>query len=432
MNPITIAVLFGGLLLFMLAGVPLAFSIFGISTVALSVFTQLPVWQLIQRFLGGIDSFVLTAIPFFLLVGNIMNEAKITDRIIRVAAVLVGRAPGGLAQINVLDSLMFGGISGSAVADVSGLGTITIPAMIKEGYPTSFSVAITVLTSVLGQIIPPSLIMIIYASTASVSIQALFIAGIVPGVLFAVTMMVVCYVYAVKYNWPREERCTWPKFKQALKDALPVLAVPVIIMGGVLGGVFTATESAAVAVVYCIFVSIYGIKTLTWKDMVPILIKTAKGTATSLLCIGAASAFGYLVAFFRTSAFVSDMMNSMHMTQTGYVLFVTVLFLILGCFMDATPAICIFVPIILPAGLALGMHPVHIGLIVCLVLAFGMVTPPYGLCLLLGCQIAQIEPQKTFKDLFVLLSAVLVTYIIIVLLPDFVLWLPNLLVPKFM
>ena len=139
MNPITIAVLFGGLLLFMLAGVPLAFSIFGISTVALSVFTQLPVWQLIQRFLGGIDSFVLTAIPFFLLVGNIMNEAKITDRIIRVAAVLVGRAPGGLAQINVLDSLMFGGISGSAVADVSGLGTITIPAMIKEGYPTSFS-----------------------------------------------------------------------------------------------------------------------------------------------------------------------------------------------------------------------------------------------------------------------------------------------------
>ena len=431
MNPIAIAILLGGMIVFMLLGIPLAFSIFGISTVVLTLFTRLPPWQLIQRFLGGVDSFVLTAIPFFLLCGNIMNSGKITDKLIELAMTLVGHIRGGLAHVNVLVSLLFGGVSGSAVADTSGIGTVLIPSMIKKGYTKSFSVAVTATSSVLGQIIPPSLIMIIYASTANASVQALFIAGILPGILFALAMMLVSYVYALIYDYPREEKRFFHDFLHAVKESFLVLLMPVIIIGGVLSGVCTATESAVIAVIYSLIITLFVTKTLTFKDLIPLFIDTAKGTATSLLCIGAASSFGYLVSYFRTSVYVQQMMEAMQLGQIGYILFVTMLFMVLGCFMDATPAIAIFVPIVLPAGLALGLHPVHIGMIICLVLALGMVTPPYGLCLLLGCQIAKIEPQKTFKDLFIMLGAVIVVYFIVVLLPDLVLWLPRLLVPKY-
>ena len=333
--------------------------------------------------------------------------------------------------MNVLVSLLFGGVSGSAVADTSGIGTVLIPSMIKKGYTKSFSVAVTATSSVLGQIIPPSLIMIIYASTANASVQALFIAGILPGILFALAMMLVSYVYALIYDYPREEKRSFHDFLHAVKESFLVLLMPVIIIGGVLSGVCTATESAVIAVIYSLIITLFVTKTLTFKDLIPLFIDTAKGTATSLLCIGAASSFGYLVSYFRTSVYVQQMMEAMQLGQIGYILFVTMLFMVLGCFMDATPAIAIFVPIVLPAGLALGLHPVHIGMIICLVLALGMVTPPYGLCLLLGCQIAKIEPQKTFKDLFIMLGAVIVVYFIVVLLPDLVLWLPRLLVPKY-
>ena len=431
MNPVAIMVLLGGMIFFMLLGIPLAFSIFGISTVVLALFTRLPVWQLIQRFLGGVDSFVLTAIPFFLLCGNIMNSGKITDKLIELCMTLVGHIRGGLAHVNVLVSLLFGGVSGSAVADTSGIGTVLIPAMEKKGYTKSFTVAVTATSSVLGQIIPPSLIMIIYASTANASVQALFIAGVLPGLLFALAMMLVSYVYALKYDYPREEKRSFRDFLHALKESILVLIMPVIIIGGVLSGVCTATESAVIAVVYSLIITLFVMRTLTFKDLIPLFINTAKGTAASLLCIGAASSFGYLVSFFRTSTYVQQLMTAMHLGQGGYIFFITVLFLVLGCFMDATPAIAIFVPIVLPAGLALGMHPIHVGIIISLVLALGMVTPPYGLCLLLGCQISGIEPQKTFKDLFVMLGAVLAVYFLVVFFPDLLLWLPRLLVPKY-
>ena len=285
MNPIAIAILLGGMIVFMLLGIPLAFSIFGISTVVLTLFTRLPPWQLIQRFLGGVDSFVLTAIPFFLLCGNIMNSGKITDKLIELAMTLVGHIRGGLAHVNVLVSLLFGGVSGSAVADTSGIGTVLIPSMIKKGYTKSFSVAVTATSSVLGQIIPPSLIMIIYASTANASVQALFIAGILPGILFALAMMLVSYVYALIYDYPREEKRSFHDFLHAVKESFLVLLMPVIIIGGVLSGVCTATESAVIAVIYSLIITLFVTKTLTFKDLIPLFIDTAKGTATSLLCI---------------------------------------------------------------------------------------------------------------------------------------------------
>jgi len=420
-----------GLMGLMLLGVPLAFSIFISSASALVIFTDLPFWQIMQRFFAGVDSFVLTAVPFFLLAGNLMNSGKITDKLINLASVLVGHIRGGLAHINVVTSLFFGDISGSAVADASGEGTIIIPAMVKKGYTKSFTVAITATSAVLGQIIPPSLIMIIYASCAGVSVQALFIAGIIPGILFAISMMIVSYIYAVKYNYPREEKKTLKDFWFAIKNSFLVLLMPLIIMGGVLSGICTATESAVIAVVYSLIITLFVDKTLTFKDLVPIFTDTAKSTATILFCIGSASTFGYLLAYFRANDMVLKLMTDFNFSTNGYIVFIVVLFFILGCFMDATPAIYIFVPIVVPTGMALGMNPVHLGIIICLVLAFGMVTPPYGLCLLIDCQIAKINPKESFKDIFVMLIGVTIVLLLIIFWEDFILFLPRILVPKY-
>lgn len=431
MNALPIILLFVIMIVLMLLGLPLAFSLFFSSVVVVAACTDLPFLQLIQKMFAGVDSFVLTAIPFFMLAGNLMNSGKITDKLINLASTVVGHMRGGLAHINVLVSLLFGGVSGSAVADTSGVGGILIPAMQAKGYPKSFTVAVTSTSSVLGQIIPPSLIMIIYASTSGASVQALFIAGVLPGIILALTMMGVSYYYAVKYDYPREEKKSFKDFLMALKDSALVLIMPLIIIGGVLTGICTATESAVVAVVYSLIITLFVDKTLTVADLKPIFIQTAKGSATSLFCIAGAGAFGYLMAYFKVSALVQQMIVGMNMSQWQYILFTIILFFFLGCFMDATPAISIFVPIVVPAGIALGLNPTHLGIIICLVLAIGMVTPPYGLCLLIGCQISGIEPQKTFKDIGVMLGAVMITLVIILLLPDVILWLPRLICPKF-
>ncbi len=429
MTPILI--LLFGMLIFMFLGVPLAFAILGISTIVFVVFTDISFWQIIQRFFSGIDSFVLTAIPFFLLAGNIMNSGKITDKLMDLASALVGHIRGGLAHINVLVSFLFGGVSGSAVADTSGIGAMIIPAMVKRGYSPEFTVAVTATSSVLGQIVPPSLIMIIYAATANTSVQALFIAGVVPGVLFALVMMIVSYIYAVKYDYPREERKSFREFLRIFSRSITTLLMPIIIIGGVLSGIFTATESAVIAVVYSIIITIFVDKTLTWKDFAGLLVETAKSSAASLFCIGAASVFGYLMAYFQVNQVVGDLMISMNLSANGYILFVVILFFILGLFMDATPAIYIFVPIVIPLGTMLGLHPVHLGIIICLVLAFGMVTPPYGLCLLLACQIAGIDTKRTFKDLGIMLGAILVMLLVIVYVPDIIMFLPRILAAKY-
>ena len=429
MTPILILLV--GMLIFMFLGVPLAFAILGISTIVFITFTDISFWQIIQRFFSGIDSFVLTAIPFFLLAGNLMNYGKISDRLVDLASALVGHIRGGLAQINVLDSLFFGGISGSAVADTSGIGSMIIPQMIKRGYSPEFTVAITATTSVLGQIIPPSLIMIIYAATANTSVQAMFLAGIIPGVLFALVMMAVSYGYAVKYNYPREKRKTFKEFLHILKDSVIVLVMPLIIMGGVLACIFTATESAVVAVVYSLVITLFVEKTLTIKELGRILVDTAKSSAASLFCIGAASVFGYLMAYFRVNVIVGDLMTAMNLSANAYILFVVVLFFILGLFMDATPAIYIFVPIVIPLGEMLGIHPVHLGMIVCLVLAFGMVTPPYGLCLLLACQFAKVPVRKTLKDMGIMLLPIFLMLLVIVYVPDIIMFLPRIFAARY-
>ena len=430
MNIVPIVSLFVIMVVLMLLGLPLAYSLFISSVFVAASWTSLPFLQLGQKMFAGVDSFVLTAIPFFLLAGNIMNSGKITDKLLNLATVLVGHMRGGLAHINVLVSLFFGGVSGSAVADTSGIGSILIPAMQERGYPQSFTVAVTATSSVLGQIIPPSMIMIIYASASGASVQALFVAGIIPGIMLALAMMAVSWCYAVKYDYPREEKNSFKDFFIALKESILVLIMPIIIIGGVLSGICTATESAVVAVVYSLFLTLFVEKTLHFKELKLIFIQTAKGTATALICIASANVFGYIMAYFKVSSLVQQLLTNMHMAPWQFTLFCIALFFILGCFMDSTPAIYIFVPIIAPAGLALGMNPVHLGIIICLTLAIGMVTPPYGLCLLLGCQISGIAPQDTFRDVGIMVLAVTTTLLIICMIPDLILWLPRLVVPN--
>ncbi len=421
-----------GLFGLMLLGFPLAFTIVIVSVGILVLFTDLPMWMFVQRFYAGLDSFVLVAIPFFLLTGNIMNEGKITNKLIDFAYACVGHIKGGLAQVNVLVSLLFGGVSGSAVADVSGVGSVLIPSMIKKGYTKSFAVAITATSSTLGQIIPPSIIMIVYAASAGTSVGALFLAGILPGIVIGLGLMLLSYIYAIKNNYPSETRLSLKTFLKTLKGALLPLGAPILIIGGIVGGVFTATEASVVAVIYCLFITMVIDRTITFKQLPKIIIDSAKMSGLTLFCIGAAGMFGWLMGYFKVNDLVSAIVTSTSTNELIFLMVVILIFLTLGTFMDAVPAIIIFVPIIAPIGTALGLDPVHLGIVISISLAFGLVTPPYGLCLLLGASIAKIPAQKTFKDLFIGLACIIVILLLIAFIPDLALFLPKLIMPEFM
>lgn len=425
-------VMLGGLIGLILIGVPLAFAIASISAGMLHFQAELPLWVFMQRFYAGVDSFVLVAIPFFLLTGNIMNRGNITDRIIRLCYALVGHIRGGLALVNTLASMFFGGISGSAVADTAGIGSILIPAMIKKGYTPSFSVTLTATTSVMGQIIPPSIIMIVYAATAGNSVGALFLAGVVPGLLLGISFMLISYIYAIKFNFPAEERQSLRQIWEAVRDAALTMGAPLIIIGGVVTGAFTATESSVVAALYALVLACLVYRTLPLREVPQILLDTAKMSAVTLFAIGTASMFGWLMGYFRITDLAAGWVKQFSTGPILFILFVIALFLILGTFMDAVPAIIIFVPVVVPAATALGIHPIHIGLIITVVLGFGLVTPPYGLCILMGASIAKIPIQKTFRDLGVVLAVIMAVTLMMAFLPDVILFLPRLLMPKFM
>lgn len=422
----------GGLFILMLLGLPLSFTIISVSITSLLLFTDLPIWVFMQRFYAGLDSFVLVAIPFFLLTGNLMNEGKVTNRLIDFAYACVGHIKAGLAQVNIMVSLLFGGISGSAVADVSGVGSVLIPAMIKKGYSKSFAVAITSTSSTLGQVIPPSIIMIVYAASAGTSVGALFLAGVVPGILIAAGLMLLSYFYAIKHGYPSENNFSLQVFWRTLKKALLPLGAPLLIIGGIVGGIFTATEASVVAVLYCLFITMVIDKTITVMQLPRIIISTAKMSGLTLFCIGAASMFGWLMGYFQVNNLISSFLSEISVHQSILLLIFVGIFLALGTFMDSVPAIIIFVPIVAPIAAASGIDPVHLGIVISVALAFGLVTPPYGLCLLLGASIAKIPAQETFKDLFIGLTCIILILLFLVFFPSVSLYLPRLIMPDLM
>jgi tripartite ATP-independent transporter DctM subunit len=425
------AILFTTFGVLVLLRVPVAFAL-GLACIPVFfIDPRLTPFVLLQEMLKSYDAFVLLAVPFFLLAANLMNSAGITDRLVRLSQAMVGHLPGGLGHINVMVSMLFAGISGSSTADAAGIGSLLIPQMKKQGYGVSFSVAVTACSSVMGVIIPPSILMIVWGGLMSVSIGGLFLAGVVPGILIALSMMATVYVYAKIYGYPIYARSSLRGLAIAFGQAILALMTPIIIIGGIVGGFFTPTEASVIAVLYSLILGLFVYRSITPRELPLVLYNSARFAAISLFCVGTASAFGWALAYFQIPRALVGEIEAMGLGLYGTGIMVAVAFLIIGMFIDAIPAIIILGTVLWPVTQAVGMHPIHFAIIGVISLAFGLVTPPYGLCLLIACAIGEIKAIQALKDVAILLIPMLGVLLLVILLPDLILALPRLLMPKF-
>ncbi len=433
MGPGEVALLlFGTFLVLVVLRVPVAFAL-GLAVVPVFLLEErLTPLLLMREMFRSYNAFVLLAVPFFLLAANLMNAAGITDRLIAFARSMVGHLPGGLAHVNVVVSMMFAGISGSSTADAAGIGSLLIPQMKKQGYDASFAVAITACSSVMGVIIPPSILMVVWGGLMSVSIGGLFLAGVVPGILIAGAQMAIVYVYAKRRGYPVYVRSSMLELVQAAGAASLAMMTPVIIVGGVVGGWFTPTEASVIAVLYSLVLGTMVYRSVGITQLPKVFYESGRFAAISLFCIGTASAFGWVLAYFRIPMAMVDIVAELGLGLVGTGLLIALAFLIIGMFIDAIPAIIILGTVLMPVASSVGMHPVHFAIIGIISLAFGLVTPPYGLCLLIAASIGEIRLVQALRDVVVILIPMLGVLLIVILLPDLILALPRWLMPRFM
>ena len=409
--------------------VPVAFAL-GIATIPVVAFDlRLTPFLIMDRMFQSYNSFILLAVPFFLLAANMMNSGKITDRLIELARVLTGWLPGGLGQVNVAVSMLFAGISGSSTADAAGCGKILIPAMIKQGYDARFAVAITACSSVMGVIIPPSILMIVWGGVMSISVGALFLAGAIPGFLIAAALMATVYGYAKIYDYPVAGKPSVGEFFSALKGAGLAMLTPVFVIGGIVGGIVTPTESAIIAAFYSFFLGFFVYRTISPRDLVGILYDTGRFASISLFAIGTASAFGWMLSFYNVPRLIVGVMTGLEFGQFGTALVIAALFLLFGLFIDAIPTIIILGTVLFPVATAAEIHPVVFAIIGIVSLAFGLVTPPYGLCLLISASIAELNVVQVLRHTVIILIPMLLILLLIILVPEIALWLPKTLMP---
>lgn len=422
-------ILVGSFLTLVILRVPVAFAL-GIATIPVVAFDlRLTPFLIMDRMFQSYNSFILLAVPFFLLAANLMNSGKITDRLIELARVLTGWLPGGLGQVNVAVSMLFAGISGSSTADAAGCGKILIPAMMKQGYDARFAVAITACSSVMGVIIPPSILMIVWGGVMSISVGALFLAGAIPGLLIAAALMATVYGYAKVYNYPTAGKPTFAEFIAALRGAGLAMLTPVFVIGGIVGGIVTPTESAIIAAFYSFVLGVFVYRTITPKELVGVLYETGRFASISLFAIGTASAFGWMLSFYNVPRLVVSLMTSLEFGQFGTALVIAALFLLFGLFIDAIPTIIILGTVLFPVATAAEIHPVVFAIIGIVSLAFGLVTPPYGLCLLISASIADLNVVQVLRDTVIILMPMLAILLLIILAPEIALWLPKALMP---
>jgi tripartite ATP-independent transporter DctM subunit len=424
--------LFGGFFLLLIARVPVAFAL-GLACLPLLIIEpRLSPMVLFNETFKAYNSFILLAVPFFLLTANLMNVGGITDRLVHLSRTMVGNWPGSLAQINVLLSVFFAGISGSSTADAASQSRIFIEAQTKEGYDLSFSIAITAVSAVLAVIIPPSILMIVWGGVLSVSIGALYLAGILPGLLIAAAQMATVHVYAKLYKYPVYPRSSFREFMCAAAASIPALFTPFIIVGGILLGWFTATESACAAVIYAAVLSIFVYQQMDAKQLYHALTDTGRLAAVALFCVGTASAFGWMLAYYQIpKALLANVSTwGMGITEVGF--FIAFVFLVVGCFLDAIPAIIIVGTTLEPLARSVDMHPVQFAIIGIVSLAFGLVTPPYGLCLMISCAVAKVRLRYALKDTMIMLMPMLVALAAIIVWPEIPLFLPRLISPEFL
>jgi tripartite ATP-independent transporter DctM subunit len=425
-------ILFGLFFLFLFLRVPIAFALALACLPILVIEPRLSAMTLAQETFNAYNSFILLAVPFFLLTANLMNVGGITDRLVVLSRTMVGHFPGGLAQINVVLSIFFAGISGSSTADAASQSKIFIEAQRKEGYDDSFSVAVTAVSAVLAVIIPPSILMIVWGGILTVSIGALFLAGIIPGLLIGLAQMGTVHVYAKLRNYPTYPRATWWALAQALLISIPALTTPFIIVGGKVFGWFTATESACIAVLYAGILSLLVYREMDLKGLHFALLDTGKLAAIALFCVGTASAFGWLLAYYEIPKAILAGVSTWGMGATATGFFIAFVFLVVGCFLDAIPAIIIVGTILEPLAKAVQMDPVHFAMIGIVSLAFGLVTPPYGLCLLISCAVAGIRIGDAIKDTMIFLVPMLAVLALVIVWPDVSLFVPKLISPEFL
>ncbi len=410
--------------------VPITFTL-AFSSIITAWYLNIPMMAITQRMVQGVKSFSLLAIPFFILAGEIMSRGGISRRLIEFSNVLIGRVQGGLAQVNVLASMFFGGISGSAVADVSSIGTIMIPVMKQKGYDADYSTAVTVTSACQVIIIPPSHNMIIYSLAAGgVSVGRLFLGGFVPGILLGLALMAISYVIAVKRGYPKERKYTLKEAVVVTKDAALGLMTAVIIIGGVLTGVFTATERAAIATIYAFLITFFGYREISLRAFPQILLNTLKTLAMVMSLIAAASAFGYLLAFLRIPAKATELLLSITTSRVALLLLINVLLLLLGMIMDMAPLILITTPILYPVVVgALGLHPVHFGIIMMLNLGIGLATPPVGSAMFVGCAVGKISIEKAARAMVPFYITMVGVLMLVTFVPQIVMFIPNLVMP---
>lgn len=393
-----LALLLGVMLALTAIGIPLVFALLGASVFTLFVVRpELPLTVVPQLFIGGIDSFVLLAIALFFLAGELMTSSGVIDRILTFARALVGHVRGGLGQVGVISSVVMAGVSGSAVADAAAVGPLLIRSMKKEGYPADFSAALVETASTMGPIIPPSIPMIIYAVIANVSVGAMFIAGIVPGLLMATGLSIVVYVSARRMDLPRSERATGQAILSATLRAGLALLAPVIIVGGIRGGVFTPTEAGAVGAVYVLLIGVFAYRALTMRGLVDALIRAAHGTGAVLVILGASSIFAWIIADQRIGQELAAAMSALDLQPWMLLLALNVIFFAVGMFLDPLPALVILVPVFLPLVTAIGMDPVHFGVMIVLNLVIGLCTPPVGALIFLTATMGQVSPAAVVR-----------------------------------
>lgn len=411
---------------FLLLGVPI-FVVLGIAAVAFVVMNDQAhtLMAFPQRMVTGVDEFVLLAVPLFILAGKLMNASMITERIIRFCQVLVGRFRGGLALVNVMSSMLFSGVSGSAAADSAALGTVLIPGMKREGYDPRFAAALTAVSSVIGPIIPPSIAMIVYAVLSGTSVAALFLAGIVPGVLIGLGLMIYAVFVAHKCQYPKEEPADLRTIGSATARAVPVLLLPFIILGGILGGIFTPTEAAAVASFYALLIAGFGYCSLSMGRLTHVLYDTCVTTSAVMLIVAMASIVSFVFSLGQVPETVVSGILSITDNKILVILMLTAAFLLLGAILEPIGALILTTPILIPLGQALGLEPLHLGVVVVLNLVIGLATPPVGLCLFIACSISKLPLHAVSRAALPQLAICIGVLLLVAFVPELVLFLPR-------
>ncbi len=428
MDYLPVIVLVLSFLVMLAMGTPVAWSIAVSSLLTMLVsIPMMPALTTVSQRIGtGLDSFALLAIPFFILSGQLMNKGGIAHRLIAFAKTIVGALPGGLAMINVISAMMMGAIAGSAMASASAMGSILGPEMEKEGYSKEFGAAVNITSATTGLVIPPSNILIVFSlASGGVSIAALFMAGYIPGIITGALLMLVCYFWARMKKYKTGRRSTLREVFSSFVAAFPSLLLLVIVMGGIVAGIFTATEASAVAVLYTLLLGFYY-KEIRWKDLPGILTESSATTAVVMLLIGASMSMSWVMSFENIPQEISNTLLSISENKIVILLIINLILLFVGIFMDMTPAVLIFTPIFLPVVTGLGIDPVHFGIIMVLNLCIGLCTPPVGSVLFVGVSIAGTTIQKVVKPLLPLFIAMIIALMLVAYIPALSMWLPGL------